>query len=313
MQLKPLNSASKVIPQSQEKEQKPSKRSATAILTGAALGLAPSVYVATDAIVPKGCNYMRMMGNIVQRGMPDVDTFKNIKQIAEKAIQDTGLASKGVKLQIVTPKNVKSVAQELINSNSKAPFGKNIAKNFAKMIKYGANAAFSGSTNKVYIGSKGLYSSVFHEIGHAMNYNSSKIMKFMQKARCLTPYGVPILGLGLFAASLFHNVKPETLNKPKSLWEKTKDFVKNNVGKISFATFLPMLIEEGAASVKGLKLAKQYLKPEQVSRLAKNYLSGFKSYAMVATVLSAAIGFGNMIAQGIQEKKNQNKQNIKTL
>ncbi len=304
MQLQSISNQS-VNYQSQKNENTVPKRSAKALIAGSLIGGIPSALVFSDSISIKSDKCMQSVGSLMQQMMPDVDTFDNIKAAAERAIQDTGLSGKGVSLNVVNSQNSAQVAQELITANKKTPFIKRLAKNFAKMFEVGANAAFEPKSNRVYIGEKGLYSSVFHEIGHAMNYNSSKFMKFMQKARILTPYNVPVLGLGLFAASLFHRVKPESANEPKSLWEKTKDFVKNNAGKITFATFLPMLIEEAAASVKGIKVAKKYLNPAQVSKLTKNYLTAFSSYGLTAVALGAAVGLGNMIAQGIQEKANK--------
>ena len=280
------------------------KRSVKAIAAGLAVGVIPSGAVLADTVMPKSNSCMQMISRYIQNDMPDVDTFENIKAIAKKAIQDSGLASKGVTLKTVNDKNINEVVNELKTAIKKAPFAKNIADSFTQMFKYGANAAFEPKNNKVYIGEKGLFSSVFHEIGHALNYNSSKTMRFMQKLRNITPYGVPVLGLGLFAAGLFHRVKPESETQPKSLWEKTKDFVKNNSGKITFVSFLPMLAEEGVASIKGIKLAKKYLNPTQIKRLNKNYLSAFKSYAQVAVVLSAAIGLGNILAEHLQKKEN---------
>lgn len=303
MQLKPISSQS-VNYQSQKNEKTVPERSAKAILAGTLIGGIPSALVFRDSISIKSDKCMQSVGSLMQQMMPDVDTFNNIKAAAERAIKDTGLSGKGVSLNVVNSQNSAQVAQELITANKKTPFIKRMAQNFAKMFEVGANAAFEPKSNTVYIGEKGLFSSVFHEIGHAMNYNSSKFMKFVQKARILTSYNIPVLGLGLFAASLFHRVKPESANEPKSLWEKTKDFVKNNAGKITFATFLPMLIEEAAASVKGIKVAKKYLNPAQVSKLTKNYLTAFSSYGLTAVALGAAVGLGNMIAQGIQEKAN---------
>ena len=166
MQLQSISNQS-VNYQSQKNENTVPKRSAKALIAGSLIGGIPSALV-------------------FKQMMPDVDTFDNIKAAAERAIQDTGLSGKGVSLNVVNSQNSAQVAQELITANKKTPFIKRLAKNFAKMFEVGANAAFEPKSNRVYIGEKGLYSSVFHEIGHAMNYNSSKFMKFMQKARILT-------------------------------------------------------------------------------------------------------------------------------
>ena len=284
---------------------KQSKRSAAAIAAGAAIGAAPSAYVFYDTIKKYSPEEMKSLGKTIQLMMPDVDTFENIQNIAQKALKDTGLAQKGVTINTVTPQNVDAVAQEIKSFASKQPFINRISQKFAQMFGYGGNAAYVTSNKKIYIGESGAFSSVFHEMGHAMNGNFSKSMKILQKLRDVAPYCVPMLGLALFAAGLLHRVKPESLDNPKSKWEKTKDFVKNNSGKLTFLTFLSILIEEGVASKKGIALAKNYLKPEQVAQLAKNYKRAFGTYAIVAALTSAGIGLGNIIADAIQNKKNE--------
>lgn len=283
----------------------PPKRNPKAIAVGAAIAGIPSAYVALDALCVKSDSVMEKMTRFMQRGMPDIDTFQNVKAAAKKAIQDTGLGAKGMTLKTVNADNIAAVTREIAEAAKGTPFINRISQNLAKMFKFGVNAAFVPEKNKVYISEKGLYSSVFHELGHALNYNCTKFMKFMQKARILTPYGVPAVGLGLFAAGLLHRVKPESQDRPKSSWEKTKDFVKQHSGKLTLLTFAPMLVEEAAASVKGIKIAKNYFTPEQVSKLVKGYKYAFGSYAQLALGLSAIVGLANMIADGIQKKSDE--------
>lgn len=290
----------------QQGNYQPSKKNTiTSGIIGATVAVAPSAYVFYDAVSKPVESKLKQMGESMKILMPEVDTLENIKKYASNALKDTGLADKGVKIKYVNSSNVNEVTQEITQFTKKQPFGVRIAQKFGKMFEYGGNAAFVNKNNTAYIGEKGAYSSVFHELGHALNHNSSKLMKFMQQARTLTPYNVPVVGLGLFAASLFHTVKPESKDHPKSGWEKTKDFVKNNAGKITFATFLPTLIEEAAASVKGIKMAKKYLKPEQLKQLAKNYTGAYSTYAIAAVALSAAVGLGNMIANRVQKSEKQ--------
>lgn len=287
-------------------KENPQKRSAAAISVGAAIGTLPCAYLFKDSITVDSDKKLKMITESMLKISPDIDTFENIKDYAAKALKDSGLEAKGVKIKYVNSSNAAEVADEIVSSAKNAPFVERIAKKFSKMFEYGANAAFNPSNNTIYTGEKAGYSNIFHEIGHSLNRNSSVLMKSMQKASgMLTPYGVPIAGLALFLASLFHRAKPETADKPKSLWEKTKDFVKQNAGKLTLVTFAPMLIEEAIASVKGIKIAKKYLNPSQIAKLSKNYRSNFGTYALTALLISGAIGLGNSIAEGIQIKKNE--------
>lgn len=286
----------------QQQSWQPSKKNRVMSgMLGAAIATAPSAYVFYDSFSKVTPEKLEKSAATMKALMPEVDTLENIKRYASDALEKTGLASKGVKIKYVNKENANEVAEELAKLSKKEPFGEKMANKVAQVFAWGGNAAFSSPNNKIYIGEKGAYSGVFHEMGHALNHNSSKFFKFLQKARVLTYAGVPVLGIGLFIASLFHKVKPESAEHPKSAWEKTKDFVKNNAGKIALATYIPMLVEEAAASVKGIKIAKNYLNPQQVSKLAKNYTKAFGTYALTAALLSGAIGLGNMISEGIKK------------
>lgn len=286
------------------------KRNPKAIAVGAAIAGIPALYMAFDTVWVKSDSVMEQLADVMQKGMPEIDTFQNVKAAAQKAIQDTGLGAKGLTLKTVNADNIDAITGEIIKVAKGTPFINRISQNLAKMFKFGVNAAFAPELNNVYIGEKGLYSSVFHELGHALNYNSSKFMKFLQKARVITPFNIPVVGLGLFAAGLLHRVKPESQDRPKSSWEKTKDFVKQHSGKLTLLTFAPMLVEEAAASVKGIKIAKNYFTPEQVSKLVKGYKYAFSSYAQLALGFSAIVGLANMVANGIQQKSEEAQKTV---
>ena len=54
--------------------------------------------------------------------------------------------------------------------------------------------------------------------------------------------------------------------------EKTLDFIANNAGKLTLASYMPMLAEEALASHRGIGQAKKYVSKEILSGLKKNYL-----------------------------------------
>ncbi|MDD3436320.1 MAG: hypothetical protein PHC64_04105 [Candidatus Gastranaerophilales bacterium] len=230
--------------------------------------------------------------------MPDIDSFSHNKEAAENALERTGLKGKGVKLFIANKNNVAEIKNIIAGDFPHCyPFRNRIIESFAQQCSNGINACYTEKEKNIIINSKELFSAVFHEIGHAMNANNSIFMKLIQKAKRITPFGVPIVGLGFLAMGLLHKTKPE--EKDKSKFEKSKDFIKNNAGKLTFLTFLPMLIEEGAASIKGLKLAKKCFKPEQVTRLSKNYLFAYSTYFTVAVLSSLLISLGIKIKDKI--------------
>lgn len=279
-------------------------QNAKAYTAGAAIAIAPSAYLAHDALSKPNPEKLEKLGQAITSFIPEVDTFENIKNYAEKALDETGLRHKGVKINNINDANVKEITEELIKSSGKNPIFKRSINNSMSMFKHGLNASYLPTKKEIFIGEKGAYSSVFHEMGHALNHNSSKIWKIAQKSRLfLTPFGIPVAGLALFGLGLFHKVKPEQDGVQKSKWEKTKDFARKHSGKIAFATMVPMMAEELAASSKGLKIAQKYLTPAQLSKLKGNYGKAFSSYAMIGTIIPAAIGLGNIIADKIQNKK----------
>ena len=168
-------------------------------------------------------------------------------------------------------------------------------------VEEGKNAFFSPDVNKVVIPPKGkgaLQLSVFHEIGHSMNFNTSKIGKLLQKGRLL---GLLALPIGLIA---LWKTKDTSDEKTNSIVDKSTDFVKDNAGKLTFATFLPTLIEEGMASIKGNKLAKNILKPQLASKVAKCNGIAYLTY-LTAAVMA---GLGMWAAVSVKDKiasKNQ--------
>ena len=98
-----------------------------------------------------------------------------------------------------------------------------------------------------------------------------------------------------------------------SALEKSAGFVKKNAGKLTFATFLPTLIEEGMATIKGNKLAKEALKdmPELLKKVKKTNLLGYSTYLAMATLTALGATAAVKVKDSIQEKYEQNK-NLKS-
>lgn len=287
------------------KQEQPSfARKTAGALTGATLGGVLPACVFQDSISRVSPEKMKNLADTISTFIPDVDSFDKIKNYADDAMQKTGLSAKGVKLTVANESNIEAISEKLTNAMKKQPFGKRLADKFTDYFKHGANAAYVPNFKEIIISDKKLYSNVFHEMGHALNHNSSKIGAILQKARKLAPMGVPVVGIALFAAGLLHTNKPEQDGVKKSGWEKTKDFVKNNSGKLAFLTMAPTMVEEVMASVKGLKIAKNYLNPSQLSALKGNFAKAFSTYALVGVGIPLLMGLGNIIAEKIQNKKS---------
>ncbi|MDD3436331.1 MAG: hypothetical protein PHC64_04165, partial [Candidatus Gastranaerophilales bacterium] len=87
--------------------------------------------------------------------------------------------------------------------------------------------------------------------------------------------------------------------EPKSTTDKTTTFIKENAGKLTFATFIPMLLEEGLASIKGNNFAKKVLSLELAKKVSKTNALGFLTYLGLTTLLSLGIYLGTKVKDAI--------------
>ncbi len=175
-----------------------------------------------------------------------------------------------------------------------------IAKFQALIFKEGANACYLPHANKIITPDKSLQTSVFHEMGHALNNNGGMLLKVLQKARPLAKITPAII---LLIALLN---KRKTTDKPKendSKLQKGADFVKKNAGILTGLSFMPMILEEGIASLRGQKIAKNLVKTGELSKelfkkVKLTNLCGFASYA-----LAGIIGYiGAKLAVKVKDK-----------
>lgn len=150
------------------------------------------------------------------------------------------------------------------------------------------NAGFNMLNNEIYLRKGQMATAGFHEIGHAINKNSSKFWKAMQILRLP---GQIITGVILLTA-LFKRKKADG-EEPKDVFDKSTTFVKNNAGKLTLLVSAPMLAEELKASARGNELAKQVLSPELYKKVLKTnkysaiiYASGFVLTGLAAYLAS---------------------------
>lgn len=168
----------------------------------------------------------------------------------------------------------------------------------AKIVKKGNNALFAMNTNTIGVNMKKLGTATFHEMGHAMNRNCSKIGKFLQKMR------MPAMALGAIIplVGLCKRKKAEG-EEPKGFFDKATTFIKNNVGKLTTLAFVPIIAEELMATAKGNKLAKKVLSPDMFKKVVKTNRFGAASYIGVALAAGAAAWAGSKIRDAIAKPK----------
>ena len=157
-----------------------------------------------------------------------------------------------------------------------------IASGYLDMFVSGKNACYASASKKIVMPEKKLGLALFHEAGHAMNDNLSKFGKILQRSRSMSLLFLPITAISLF------KTKKAPGEEPKGGLDKATTFVKNNAGKLAFATFLPTLLEEGLATLKGYKFANKFLSPELAKKVFKTNAFGFLTY--LAASVSAGLG-----------------------
>lgn len=116
-----------------------------------------------------------------------------------------------------------------------------------------------------------------------MNANLSKVGKILQKCRHLSLLAMPIAAIALF------KTKKAPGEKTENQIGKATNFVKNNAGKLTFLAWLPTVVEEGLATFKGNKAAKQLLDSDLAKKVAKTNALGFSTYLLSAVLSSVGI------------------------
>lgn len=240
-----------------------------------------------------------VMKGIHKIGKLPADKVEIMHKAAEQAIKDTGLAAKGLKIEYLQ--------KPPINLGGMLKF----IKDPIKQIEAGYNGKFTQGLTTVN-GQPQIFQSIlmpqkdvsflaFHEIGHAMNNNFSKIGKFIQHAR--NPLMILASLVAIYGAC-------STKSKPKdgeklTVMQKTNNFIRNNAGKLSFGLMLPVLAEEGIATLRGNNLAKKLLSPDMLKIVKKGNAIAFLSYLGTA----AGVGLGAWAAVKIKDKLVERKQN----
>ena len=257
----------------------------------------------------------------------------HIDQTAEKILEKTGLTAKGYKIIKVKPEDVNKITNSFLNPannknmnpktkicgkheiNSEQNYLKKLSIDFKKYIFQrkiskiadGKLASCSPGHRTILIPAKGRNLTVFHEIGHALNTHPNTINKLLKQSHKLSLLRLPII-----LTALCKNKKaPE--EQPKGCLDKATTFIKNNAGKLVFATFIPLLFEEGLASIRGYQQAKKYLKPELAKKLPPAYALAFSTYLAGAIISGLGIHLGvkvrDAVVSKIQQQKIQNNTN----
>lgn len=149
-------------------------------------------------------------------------------------------------------------------------------ENPATDVGKGLNAYFTPSQKTITLNKNKASIAGFHELGHAMNAMNKGFGRVMSKLR--RP--------GEIFASLIAILALTSKNKAKDDKRNLIDVIQDNCGKLAFLGMMPVVIEEGMASYKGIKAAEEAgLKEPHVKNLRKFYgkaLLSYFGYALLA-------------------------------
>ena len=201
----------------------------------------------------KVCSYALMAGK-------EFTNKENIEKVAESMKADGNLTTEVHFLDEMNKGNLKKRLPELAND--------------LDIVAAGKNAFFTDGAN-IAVAPKSKPSLILHELGHSLNFHKKGLMYVLQKLRVVGMYA-PMAVVALNSLSGQRN-------------DGKKNFVERNAGKIGFLAMLPTIIEEGAASVKGIKAAKKSLgNTVKLGALKRNYFFAWMTYLLA--------GFGVAVA-----------------
>lgn len=207
-------------------------------------------------------------------GGAEFTSSENVHKVANKMLKDNGLQD--------------TVEIKYIDHKNKFDFGPEMAKHL-EPVAQGQNAFYmdklqlsNGENLKLAVAPKTKPSLMLHELGHAINSSKGQFMQFLQKSRGLA-MAVPTALLVLNGL----------MGKDK---DGKKNFVEKNAGLIGFSAFLPTIIEEGMASWRGVKAAREFLgKSANLKVLKRNYVLAWGTYVL------AGIGLGVAAKQSVTQ------------
>ena len=232
------------------------------------------------------------------------EQIQMINDAADKIIETSGLAAKGVKIDNVSGVINFSMFPDSVYAQINPYFAISEGKNAGFLTKNTKNiltGEIVHNKNTILVNKEKLPNAVFHEIGHAFNKNSSKIWKVVQKMRI--PAMMIAAGLMLFSAftKKAENEDGQELTKA----QKTKNFVRKNSGILAFTAMLPVVGEEIMASVRGCKWANANLPKELAKKIKTTNIFGGITYILAAAGIGLAAHFATKVKDSAVDKANE--------
>lgn len=160
--------------------------------------------------------------------------------------------------------------------------------------------------NSVVVG-KDSFSSLFHEIGHAVEENKTTFLKQLQHGR--GHYTEVALGLYMLM-SMMPKKNDYYQDENQGIGSKIAHFLSHNDAVIPLLAFSPELITEAKASLYGLKFLKGKLGKDAplYKNISKSYLTCFATYLFIPVsimLVDAIRNSANKVIQRHQAERSQ--------
>lgn len=210
------------------------------------------------------------------------------------------------KMKSLTPREIQKLYNDFLSQQEKnIPMGEflNKLKALNKKVTLkrvlapfvnGNNAGFFSAKNRIFVNVDKFGTAVFHEIGHAINYNSSPFWKVIQKMRAPLVYAPS----AFLMVSLFKRKKLEG-EEPKNGFDRATDFIKSNAGKLSMLAMVPVIAEELKATLRGNKMARQLCSPDLYKKVVKTNTLGAITYISAALLTGLSVYAAGKIKDSI--------------
>lgn len=225
----------------------------------------------------------------------------------EKIIEELKTSKNNMleKLNNKKPENIFSkIYIKIKKGKTKSKFEKAIkSKNSSfNMIVNGTNAFYLSGLKKVFVPVlTEKREAIFHELGHAINYNiSSNLSKWISFLKHKFPnYALPVITI----SSLFLKKTDSSDAQKDSVIHKIRKAVKNNIMVVSLLISSPKLIEEGIASVRAMKFLRGKVSTKQLQNAGIKHLTSWGSYGLNALFIAIGLKFGVWVSDKIQTAK----------
>lgn len=199
---------------------------------------------------------------------------------------------------------LKNMAGEMLEKHG-------LANTVSASLGTDGEAYYTAIGNKIVIG-KDKASALFHEIGHAVIENNTKILKKLQNFRG----NYTFLALALYALMPQHRTQNYDMygrRKKEGLFEKIKNLITNPTVIVPLAAFSPELITEAKASKIGLKFLKEKVKSGAIEKslyknIKKSYLACFSTYLFIPVSIIIMDALQNSVDKYRQRRRIRQEQ-----